>query len=343
MEDASTHLSIIRNGNGDLTHLVNIPTTDAKPVESPGDPVVSKDVALNAKTNTWVRIYRPTKLPSNDNAIARLPIIIYFHHGGWILLSVADAATHSNCCQLSSEIPAITVSVNYRLAPESRLPAQYQDAVDAIYWVRSQALLQEPEGEQWLRDYGDFSRCYLYGCGCGGNIAFFSGLKARDLDLRPLMIAGVIMNQPMFGGAQRTRSELRLASDQLLPLPAVDLMWDLVLPKGTSRDHRYCNPMTDGPHKHMIKRLGRCLVIGFGGDPLIDRQQEFVTLLVTCGVQVDSRFDDVGFHIIDMLDPRRAAAVLNIVKEFILDFSRPSAGSSSSSSSDNKIVRSNSS
>ncbi|KAF3442272.1 hypothetical protein FNV43_RR16188 [Rhamnella rubrinervis] len=338
--DASTHLSIIRNGNGNLTHLISLPTTEANPDAAPGDPVVSKDVTLNVETNTWVRIYRPTKLPSNDNAIARLPIIIYFHHGGWILFSASDSATHLNCSQIASEIPAITVSVNYRLAPESRLPAQYHDGIDAIRWVRKQALLDDPEGEQWLRDYGDFSRCYLYGCGCGGNIAFFSALKALELKLEPLKIAGIMMNQPMFGGMQRTKSELRFATDQILPLTALDLMWDMVLPIGACRDHRYCNPMCDGAHKEMFSRLGRCLVIGFGGDPLIDRQQEFVTLLVTSGVQVDSRFDETGFHIIDMVDPRRATAVLNVVKEFILDFSR--AGSSSSL--DNKrLVKSNSS
>lgn len=172
-----------------------------------------------------------------------------------------------------------------------------------------------------------------------GILPSFSGLKALELELEPLKIAGIIMNQPMFGGRQRTKSEQRFTTDQLLPLPALDLMWDLVLPIGECRDHWYCNPMRVGAHKQTIGRLGRCLVIGFGGDPLVDRQQEPVTLLVTSGVQVDSRFGEVGFHIIDMVDPRRATAVLNVVKEFVLDFSRPS-----SSSSDNKrLIKSNSS
>ena len=126
------------------------------------------------------------------------------------------------------------------------------------------------------------------------------------------------MNQPMFGGVKRTRSELRFAADELLPLPVVDLMWDLVLPKQMDRDHRYCNPMLDGPHKDEIGKLARCLVIGFGGDIMIDRQQELVTMLVKCGVHVEARFDPVGFHSFDMVDPQRAIAVINIVKEFIL-------------------------
>ncbi|XP_028801174.1 probable carboxylesterase 9, partial [Neltuma alba] len=159
---------------------------------------------------------------------------------------------------------------------------------------------------------------HLYGCGCGGNIVFNLGIKVSQLKLEPLRIQGIIMNQPMFGGVKRTKSELRLAADELLPLNVVDLMWELVLPKQTDRDHRYCNPLLEGPHKEAIGKLAKCLVIGFGGDILIDRQQELVTMLVKCGVQVAARFDPVGFHKVDMGDPERSNAVLNIVKEFIL-------------------------
>ena len=309
-----SHLNVTRNADGTLTRL-DSPTVESLPNPLPGQAVVSKDVTINCETKTWARIYRPTRLPSNDNTVARLPIVIYFHHGGWILLSVADTAAHQNCSQIASEVPAIVVSVNYRLAPESRLPAQYHDGYDAICWVNDQA--SNPDGEQWLKDYGDFSRCYLYGCGCGGNIVFYVGLKIDDFNLESLKIAGIVMNQPMFSGAQRTESELNFATDQLLPLPVLDLMWEMVLPYAIDRDHRYCNPMVDGPHKELIGRLVRCLVIGFSGDPMIDRQQQFVTLLVTCGVKVDAHFDDVGFHNIDFVDRRRAAAVLSIVKEFI--------------------------
>lgn len=96
------------------------------------------------------------------------------------------------------------------------------------------------------------------------------------------------------------------------------MMWDLALPKETDRDHRYCNPMVKGPHLENVKKIGKCLVIGYGGDIMLDRQQEFVTMLVRCGVQVEARFDSVGFHNIDMVDPSRASAVMSIVKEFIL-------------------------
>lgn len=124
------------------------------------------------------------------------------------------------------------------------------------------------------------------------------------------------MNQPFIGGKQRTKSELKLATDQYFPLPVIDLLWELSLPVGTDRDHRFCNPLTE-TNKEKLKSIGKCLVIGFGGDPLIDRQQEFVKMLVMRGVLVEAKFDDVGFHNIDMIDPRRASAILSFIKDFV--------------------------
>ncbi|XP_060169147.1 probable carboxylesterase 9 [Lycium barbarum] len=316
--DPYDHLSVVLNKNGSLTRLLAFPTTQATGDQEhlPGQAVVSKDITLNADKKTWIRLYRPSKLPSNDKSIAKLPIIVYFHAGGWIHFSIANTMIHEGCNHLSSEVPAIVVAVEYRLAPENKLPAQYYDAIDAILWIKNQAL-DSVNGEKWLREYGDFSRCYLYGVSCGGNIAFNSALKLLDRQIEPLRINGIIMNQPLFGGKTRTKSEMRLATDTFFPLPVIDVLWDLALPQGTDRDHRFCNPMVDGPYRDKIKNLGRCLVIGFGGDPLVDRQQDFVQMLVKEGIMVEARFDDVGFHGIDVVDSRRAAAITNFIKEFI--------------------------
>lgn len=189
--------------------------------------------------------------------------------------------------------------------------------MDAIFWTRNQCI--DPNGEQWLRDYGDFSRCYLIGRQNGANIAFNAGLRVVDLEkqISPLNISGLVLNQPMFSGKNRTKSEIKFATDEILPLPVLDLMWELALPKGTDRDHRYCNPMNDVVQQKKMKGLGKCLVIGYGDDPMIDRQQDFVTMLVGSGARVEAHFDDLGFHGIDLVDPKRAAITLQLVKEFI--------------------------
>ncbi|KAK9068277.1 hypothetical protein SSX86_012388 [Deinandra increscens subsp. villosa] len=316
--DPYEHLKIHKNEDGTLTRLMKFPqipsTGDGDLL--PGQTVASKDVTLDPTKNTWLRIFRPAKLPSDDDKIAKLPLVIYFHAGGWINFHVSDALNHETMTKLSLEIPAIAVAVNFRLAPETKLPGQYDDATDAINWIKKQAA--DPNGDPWITELADFSRVFLYGTSCGANIVLHTALRVINQDISPLTVAGIILCQPLIGGKKRTKSELKLAADTLFPLPVIDLLWELALPNGTDRDHRFCNPLGDQQVKAKMGKLGRCLVIGFGGDPLIDRQQELVQMMVMQGVVVEARFDDVGFHGIEMVDPRRASAILNFVKEFIV-------------------------
>ncbi|XP_047975885.1 probable carboxylesterase 9 [Salvia hispanica] len=307
--DPYDHLNVSLNEDGTLTRYMKLPTT--APNSDSSQAVLSKDVTLNTDKKTWMRLYRPSNLPSTT----RLPVILYFHPGGWIQMSVAESLMHEFSNRTAAEVPSVLVAVNFRLAPEHRLPAQYDDAMDAVTWVQNQST--HPNGDPWIRDNADLNRCYLYGASCGANIVYNTALRLPEMKPQPLKIAGTILNQPFMGGKKRTKSELKLATDPYFPLPVIDLLWELALPVGTDRDHRFCNPLVDAAMKEKVKSLGKCLVIGFGGDPLVDRQQELVQMLVERGVQVEARFDDVGFHNIDLIDNRRAMAILTFIKEFV--------------------------
>ncbi|KAK9056226.1 hypothetical protein SSX86_027316 [Deinandra increscens subsp. villosa] len=314
--DPYQFLKITQNPDGSLTRHAPLPSSPATPQLTTDSQLdLSKDIQLNSTNHTFLRLFRPVSPPPNQ----KLPIIINFHGGGFIVFSATSLPFHHSCSIVSAESPAIVISVEYRLAPEHRLPAAYDDAVEAVLWVRDQAL--GVNGcDEWLTELADFSKLYLMGSSSGGNITYNAGLRVLDLDLNPIKIVGLIMNQPFFSGVDRTESELRLVNDRIIPLRVNDLMWSLALPKGSNRDHEYCNPIQDQNATYKIKRLPKCLIRGYGGDPMVDRQMAFADMLEAHGVHVTKRFDDEGYHGIEIFNQQKAQVLYDDIKAFIWSF-----------------------
>ncbi|XP_021297923.1 probable carboxylesterase 120 [Herrania umbratica] len=317
--DPFEYLQIVLNPDGTLTRKLMLPRVAAEPNDPEGRaPVLSKDVRINLSNNTWARIFLPRQALDCTSSSAnklKLPLVVYYHGGGFILLSADVGILHDYCSNMAKAIPAVVVSVDYRLAPENRLPAAYDDGLEALHWIKITR-------DEWLREYADLSNCFLMGSSAGGNIAYHVGLRAADVidALEPLKIKGLVLHQPFFGGTQRIASELRLMNDPVLPPIVSDVMWDLSLPIGVDRDHEFCNPTVDGGSKQLekIKSLGwKVLVNGSDGDPLIDRQIELMKLVEGKGVQAVRNVRVGGFHGEEDMDMSKAHAMHMVVKDFI--------------------------
>ena len=73
------------------------------------------------------RLYRPS-------TATPLPALVYFHGGGWIL---GNLDTHDRIMRLLAEKSgAAVLGVDYRLAPEHKFPAAYDDALAAFEHLR---------------------------------------------------------------------------------------------------------------------------------------------------------------------------------------------------------------
>ncbi|XP_028768583.1 carboxylesterase 1-like [Neltuma alba] len=310
-------LQIVLNPEGTVTLSLEDPHTPATSDPNLPIAVLTKDFIINQSNNTWVRLFVPRKLfnhhPSNNK---KLPLIVYFHGGGFICYSAASTVVHDFCSKMATDIEAVVASVNYRLAPEHRLPAAYEDAVEALHWIKTC-----PDG--WLRQFVDYSNCYLMGNSAGATIAYHAGLRVAEKgqdDLEPMKIKGLILHQPGFGGTQRTESEMRLEKNPVLPMCACDLLWELALPVGANRDHEYCNPTAPrGPEKmEKIRVAGwRVMVSGNGEDPLVDRGREVVKMMKKKGVKVVTDFVEQGTHGVEFVDPSVASRLNRVLKRFI--------------------------
>jgi acetyl esterase len=115
-----------------------------------------------------IRVYRPTAAPAPAPAAGGLPIVTFFHGGGWV---IGDIDTHDGSCRiLSRRTGAVVVSVDYRLAPEHRFPAALDDCEAATAWVADHA----------AELGGDRGRLGLAGDSAGGNLAASVAIKARN-------------------------------------------------------------------------------------------------------------------------------------------------------------------
>eukprot|EP01018_Ginkgo_biloba_P035329 Gb_23204 [translate_table: standard] len=280
------------------------------------DGVASKDVVINSKTGVWARIFVPQTVSSGQ----KVPLIFYFHGGAFLFGSTAWSDVHTFLQILCQNANAVIVSVDYRLAPEHRLPTAYDDCAEAMEWVRRQAGgIEEIKKEEWVTSFVDFSRCFLAGESAGGNIVHNVGMRAAAMDLRPLAIKGLCVVHPFFGGEQRSpgiASQMRATGDEVKLLETSDLIWKLCLPDGSDRDHPACNPVVL-PLAEV--ELGPVLVAVAGLDMLKYRGIVYFQHLQACGKEAQLMVEEGEGHAFHIISPNSQASqrLVQRISDFI--------------------------
>ncbi|CAN6478778.1 unnamed protein product [Victoria cruziana] len=251
--------------------------------------VISRDAVIDKLTGRWARIYAPKQAAYQ----AKLPLVIYFHGGGFCLGSPAWKCYHEFLVKLACKANCVIISVNYRLAPENRLPAAYEDGLSAVEWVKRQAWGEISSENSWWSTQCDFSRVLLAGDSAGANIAYNVVATLSSRAVKPLSLRGLILIQPFFGGEARLASEKANAgqANTALSLAASDTFWQLALPPvgsgGASRDHPWCNPLVRGTQVLHELNLPPTLVCISEKDVLKDRDLEFCATMRKAGKKVD--------------------------------------------------------
>uniref|UniRef100_A0A5B7BX26 Putative CXE carboxylesterase n=1 Tax=Davidia involucrata TaxID=16924 RepID=A0A5B7BX26_DAVIN len=215
----------------------------------------------------------------------KLPVIFQFHGGGFVSGSNDSVANDLFCRRIAKFCDAIVIAVGYRLAPENRYPAAFEDGLKALNWLGKQANLAECNKslggevrrldvhrqivdsfgasmvEPWLAAHGDPSRCVLLGVSCGANIANFVAQKAVEAGrlLDPVKVVAQVLMYPFFIGSVPTRSEIKLANSYFYDKAMSMLSWKLFLPEEDyNLDHPAANPLISSreiPLKYMPPTL----------------------------------------------------------------------------------------
>ncbi len=117
-----------------------------------------------------------------DPARVRQDRPAYLHiHGGGYVLGTADAAEVANR-ELAAALSCFIISVDYRLAPETRAPGQVEDCYAALQWLHGAAaeLRVDP------------TRIAVGGESAGGGLAAALALLARDRGEIPICFQNLV-------------------------------------------------------------------------------------------------------------------------------------------------------
>ena len=154
-----------------------------------------------------VRVYRPSAGP--------LPIIVFFHGGVFVLggLEMHDPVLR----RLANSIPAVIVSVDYRLPPSHPFPAAVDDAFATVVWAATHA---EELG-------GDPQRVVVMGDSAGGALAAVVAIRAHDQGSPELKLQ--VLVYPMVDPALATDSASEFADGHLTTTALLKLGWHVYL------------------------------------------------------------------------------------------------------------------
>ncbi len=143
-----------------------------------GGPVMeSRDVWVPARgRRVFCRLHKPMPAPG-------LPVMIYFHGGGWVWSSVD---THDRLTREYAEASGCAVlSVDYALSPEAKFPQALEECVGVVRWVAE-------HGAAWGLDP---ARIVVGGDSAGANLALGAALMLRDQAGPP--VSGILAVYPV--------------------------------------------------------------------------------------------------------------------------------------------------
>ncbi len=206
-----------------------------------------------------LRLYRP------EETRPVLPVVLYFHGGGFVGGSIDDADVPARF--IAEYCPALVLVVGYALAPARPFPAAPEDAHCAALWA----------ADNVGRFGGDPRRLAVAGDDAGGNLAASLTLIARDRN-GPEIAAQVLISPMLDPSMTRLGDGARLNSD-LSAATCAD-RYRQYLPQSRQRLHPYASPLAS------VRQAGLppALIVTAGCDVLHNEAEKYAASLIAAGV-----------------------------------------------------------
>ncbi len=230
------------------------------------------------------RLYRPS-------AKTDLGLLVFFHGGGWV---IGDLNSHDGVCRsLANKSGHAVLSVDYRLAPEHKFPAAFDDCAAAVKWAFENA-----------KTLGiDNSRMAVGGDSAGGNLAAAVALA----EVVPLKFQMLIY--PAVDMRMESPSINENANGPILTKSVMAWFVAHYMSSDADRAHISASPMLASDEQ--LKKMPPAIVITAQFDPLRDEGEAYGKRLVENGVSTTITRYNGAFHgffnMITILDDAQSA------------------------------------
>lgn len=212
-----------------------------------------------------VRLYTPREASWTEP----LPLLVYFHGGGF---TVGSVNSHDPLCRLlCGQADCMVLSVDYRLGPQWRFPTAANDAFDVLHWVFAEA----------DRLGADPARIALGGDSAGGTLAAACAVEARNTGLAPVL---QLLIYPGTCARQDTPSHRALADGYLLTADMIRWFFAQYLDQEASRDDWRFAPLDGGGTGAEVRGTCPAWIAVAGYDPLHDEGVAYAEKLRAAGV-----------------------------------------------------------
>lgn len=233
-------------------------------IESPPTQIQDLKLPVGPRGHVNVRIMRP---PNNKSA---LPIVMYFHGGGWVL---GNKYTHDHLIrQFANGAKVAIVFVEYTPSPEGQYPVPIQEAYAATKYMVDHA----------KRFNLDPSRVAVAGDSVGGNMATVVAMIAKK-EGNPKINLQLLL-YPVTNADFNTKSYHEFANGPWLTRPAMQWFWDNYLPNKKKRLEPTASPLL--APSDMLKDLPKTLMIVDENDVLRDEGLAYAKRLGDLGIDV---------------------------------------------------------
>jgi len=253
----------------------------AAPVSKLPADVEEKVLPVGPTGEVPVRIYRP------QGAKGRLPVVMYFHGGGWIL---GSKNTHDRLLRdFTNATNAAFVFVSYTPSPEAQYPVPIEQAYAAT------AYIAEHGGEMNL----DAARMAVVGDSVGGNMTAAVTLLAKER--KGPAIRYQVLLYPVTDANLDTATYQEFAEGPWLTRGAMAWFWDAYAPNVSDRKKITASPLQATTEQ--LAGLPPALLIVDENDVLRHEGEAYARKLIEAGVEVTALRALATIHDFAMLNP----------------------------------------